>query len=84
VSTHCAPTPPGAPGIVIQAGLPSAGQPVGSTDPASAWVIRQGFWSSSVYAGNPNNAWNLNFNNGNDNNNDKDNAEYVRLVRGGK
>ncbi len=36
-------------------------------------------WSSSPNANNSNNAWKLNFNNGNDNNNN-----YMRLVRGGK
>ena len=30
---------------------------------------------------NPSNAWNVNFNNGNDNNNDKTNSNYVRCVR---
>ncbi len=47
-------------------------------------VIGSVFWSASPYANNPNNAWNVNFNNGNVNNNNKNNAEYVRLVRGGK
>jgi hypothetical protein len=39
--------------------------------------------SSSPYAGNGNNAWNVNFNNGNDNTNNKNNALSVRLVRSG-
>jgi len=47
--------------------------------PASSW-----YWSSTTYANNPNNAWNVNFNNGNVNNNDKNNNNYVRCVRGGK
>ena len=41
------------------------------------------YWSSTTYANNPNNAWNVNFNDGNVNNNDKNNALYVRAVRGG-
>jgi len=44
----------------------------------SAW-----YWSSTSNANNPNNAWNVNFNDGNVNNNDKDNDNYVRAVRGG-
>ena len=33
---------------------------------------------------NPANAWNVNFNNGNSNANNKTNNNYVRLVRGGE
>ena len=40
-------------------------------------------WSASPYAGNVSNAWNVNFNNGNDNINNKTNNHHVRLVRGG-
>ncbi len=43
-----------------------------------------GFWSASPYAPNSDNAWNVNFNNGNDNANNKGNNNAVRLVRGGK
>ncbi|MBK1736175.1 hypothetical protein CKO15_13010 [Halorhodospira abdelmalekii] len=42
------------------------------------------FWSASPYAGNSDNAWNVNFNNGNDNWNNKSNNNRVRLVRGGE
>ena len=43
------------------------------------------YWSSTTNANNPNNAWNVNFNNGNINNNNKsNNNNYVRAVRGGK
>jgi hypothetical protein len=35
-------------------------------------------------AGNPNNAWNVNFNNGNVNNNNKTNDNYARAVRSGR
>ena len=41
------------------------------------------YWSSTTNANNPNNAWNVNFNDGNVNNNNKSNNNYVRAVRGG-
>jgi hypothetical protein len=41
------------------------------------------YWSSTTNANNPNNAWNVNFNNGNVNNDNKNNNNYVRAVRGG-
>jgi hypothetical protein len=41
------------------------------------------YWSSTTNRNNPNNAWNVNFNNGNVNNNDKSNNNAVRAVRGG-
>jgi hypothetical protein len=41
------------------------------------------YWSSSTYRNNPNNAWNVNFNNGNVNANNKNNGYKVRAVRGG-
>jgi len=44
----------------------------------------KGYWSASPYAGNATNAWNVNFNNGNDNANNKSNNNSVRLVRGGE
>jgi hypothetical protein len=37
----------------------------------------------STNADYPDNAWNVNFNDGNVNNNDKSNNNYVRCVRGG-
>lgn len=52
--------------------------------PTRAWAITSNFWSASAYAGNSDNAWNVNFNNGNDNNDNKTNAFQVRLVRGGE
>ena len=39
------------------------------------------YWSSSIYASNPNNSWNVNFNDGSTNNNDRTNTNYVRCVR---
>ena len=41
------------------------------------------YWSASPYAGNANNAWQVNFNNGNDNLNNRTNNKRVRLVRTG-
>jgi hypothetical protein len=41
------------------------------------------YWSATTNAGNPNNAWNVNFNNGNVNNENKTNNNYVRAVRSG-
>ena len=41
------------------------------------------YWSSSTYQNNPTNAWNVNFNDGNTNANNKTNNNYVRAVRGG-
>ncbi len=39
------------------------------------------YWSSTTNASDTSNAWNVNFNNGNDNWNDKTNTNYVRCVR---
>ncbi len=39
------------------------------------------YWSSSTNASNPNNAWNVNFNNGNVDANNKTNNNYVWPVR---
>jgi hypothetical protein len=41
------------------------------------------YWSSTTITANPNNAWIVNFNNGNVNNDNKSNGNYVRAVRGG-
>jgi len=41
------------------------------------------YWSATTNANNPNNAWNVNFNNGNVNNDNKNNDKYVRAVRAG-
>jgi hypothetical protein len=39
------------------------------------------YWSAITYANNTDNAWNVNFKNGNDNNNNKTNNKYFRCVR---
>jgi len=41
------------------------------------------YWSATTNANNPNNAWNVNFNDGNVNNDNKNNDNYVRAVRAG-
>lgn len=46
-------------------------------------TVPSNYWSSSTYANNPQNAWNVNFNDGNTNANNKNNNNYVRAVRGG-
>ncbi len=46
-------------------------------------TLSNNYWSSSTYVNNPQNAWNVNFNNGNVNANNKTNNNYVRAVRGG-
>jgi len=58
-------------------------------DPATAGHKRRGqtrsnnYWSSTSIAANPNNAWIVEYNNGNMNNDNKTNSYYVRAVRGG-
>ncbi|MCK9532717.1 MAG: DUF1566 domain-containing protein [Gammaproteobacteria bacterium] len=54
---------------------------VGST---SGQAIGCWFWSSSPSANNSDNAWNVNFDTGNVNANNKNNTNRVRLVRAGK
>lgn len=45
--------------------------------------LRGRFWSSSPNEDNPDNAWNVNFDNGNVNNNNVNNDKGVRCVRPG-
>jgi hypothetical protein len=40
------------------------------------------YWSATTNANNTGNAWDVNFNNGNVNNDDKDNNNFVWCVRG--
>ncbi len=49
-----------------------------------AYTASDNYWSSSTNEGNHDNAWNVNFYSGNQNNNDKDNSNYVRCVRAGE
>ena len=41
------------------------------------------YWSGTVYAPNPSNAWNFNTNDGNQNNDDQNNELYAVAVRPG-
>jgi len=47
-------------------------------------VVSDNYWSSTTIVGNEDNAWGVNFNNGNDNWNNKSNNNYVRCVRDGE
>ncbi len=68
---------------------PAAAGPDARVRPLAAGNKRSGntrsnnYWSSSTYADNPTNAWNVNFNDGNVNANNKTNNNAVRAVRGG-
>jgi RNA-directed DNA polymerase len=55
----------------------------GLIKPISGLTITQSdnYWSGTTNANWTGSAWNINFNNGNVNNNDKDNVNYVRPVR---
>ena len=56
---------------------------VGNNIQTSAGVIvANNYWSASTYVPNTTNAWNVNFNNGNDNATNKTNNNYVRCVAG--
>jgi hypothetical protein len=65
-----------------------AGFPVGGAEPLSATseqanLQANNYWSGSEYAPNTGNAWNFNFNNGNQNANDKNNGFYALAVSPG-
>jgi len=45
--------------------------------------VANNYWSSSTYVPNTTNAWNVNFNDGSVNNNNKTNSNYVRCVSTG-
>jgi len=47
-------------------------------------VVSDYYWSSTTNASDSSNAWNVNFNNGNDDWNNKSNSNYVRCVRAGE
>ena len=93
---HEVPLPPptgrrsaGAPGGAEAEGRPppprGAGRP-GSPEgreQAERETAASNYWSSTTNANNPNNAWNVNFDNGNVNNDNKNNTKHIRAVRGG-
>ncbi len=58
------------------------GQIFGERKSAGVSTVSNNYWSSTTNPSNTTNAFNVNFNNGNANNNDKTNANYVRCVRG--
>ena len=81
-------------GMSVQAALPERlGWAAGGAPPldvlggARKWAdgraVSDPYWSSSSYANNTDNAWNVNFNDGNANNDDVNNDNYVRAVRTG-
>jgi hypothetical protein len=55
----------------------------GPREQAERATAASNYWSSTENAGNSTNAWNVNFDNGNVNNDDKNNPLRVRAVRGG-
>jgi len=67
---------PAAAGPRVRVRRPGREQAAGST-------VSNNYWSSSTYQNNPTNAWNVNFNDGNVNANNKTNNNLVRAVRGG-
>ena len=84
---HCAPMGPGllfalrdgAPGMIAGSALPTGCGFFPNTVGNASNV-----WSASPSANNSNNAWIVNFNNGNSSNNNRDNNNGVRLVRSGE
>jgi hypothetical protein len=62
---------------------PHTGIETGKREQAERATQSSNYWSASSLAPNPTNAWNINFNNGNVNNDNKTNNRYVRAVRGG-
>ena len=61
-----------------------AGHTACTREQAERAIAASFYWSSSTNATNPTNAWNVNFNNGNVNVNNKSNTNHVRAVRGGR
>ena len=59
------------------------GYRAGPQEQAERATAADNYWSSTTNAGNSSNAWNVNFNDGNVNNDDKNNSLRVRAVRGG-
>lgn len=57
--------------------------PAGARDQAEGATQSNNYWSATTYQPNPTNAWIVNFNDGNVNNDNKTNNNYVRAVRAG-
>ena len=60
------------------------GYRAGPQEQAERATAADNYWSSTTNAGNSSNAWNVNFNDGNVNNDNKSNSLRVRAVRGGR
>ena len=76
------------PGIIIQAIIPSGLIAGGSSNrekrKGKNGVQSSNYWTGSTNANNTDNAWNINLNNGNVNNNTKTNENFVWPVWGGE
>lgn len=74
--------------MLIQAVVPRRGSAAGGPGNGRSGRIfdvqSNNYWSSTSNADNPTNAWNVNLNDGNVNNDDKTNTNYVWPVRGGE
>ena len=87
--THKGVLPRPSTGLGIGAGRPGpppdglACERLGRWEQAQGATVANNYWSSTTYSSNPSNAWNVNFNDGNVNANNKTNNNYVRAVRGG-
>jgi hypothetical protein len=79
VVPRCRGSAAGGPGVVRQRDAGKSGRMRG----AFSGVQSTNYWSSTTNADNPDNAWNVNLNDGNTNANDKDNTNLVWPVRGG-
>jgi hypothetical protein len=62
---------------------PRAGKNAGEREQVERASASSNYWSATTYANNPTNAWNVNFNDGNVNANNKTNNNFVLPVRGG-
>ncbi len=72
-------------GIFLRRGGARCPGPARAGNKAEGARVSSNYWSSTTYQNNSNNAWNVNFNDGNVNpdNKNKNNNNYVRAVRGG-
>jgi len=74
---------------MVQGGIPDEGLPPGGArrGPRQKWVDKMqpnNYWSGTAYAANPGNAWNFNFNDGNQNVNNETNEFYAWAVHSGE
>jgi hypothetical protein len=66
-----------------QAGPGARVRPSTRTGASGGGNAADNYWSSTSYVNNPDNAWDVNFDDGNVNANNKSNNTIVRAVRGG-